>query len=98
MEAGVDEYVALFCPHCGEHLNEVELQDDEVVPLVPWQTDDEDGLTCGWCGIRTKDWNHVIQCRRTLGAISELKFRQVAENLVSLERQLALGTDARTAF
>ena len=55
------DYVPIFCPHCGEHINEVDEQDtpEERVPDLGSR------YRCGWCGIETFDWNHVLICRRT---------------------------------
>lgn len=91
----MDEYVALFCPHCGVHLNEVETDDETLVALTP---EPGTSVKCGHCGIETDDWNHIVQCRRTLGAVGELRFRQAAERLAALEQELALGTEATRAF
>lgn len=57
-------YVAVFCPSCGVHINDFDTQDSP---------DDESHApqrlgslyTCGWCGIRTFDWNHVGRCKAT---------------------------------
>jgi len=59
-----EDYVALFCPHCGVHLNDFDEQDDgdldSVRPLNLGSM-----YTCGWCKKQTRDWNHVKQCKRT---------------------------------
>lgn len=62
-----EPYIAVFCPSCGVHINDFDTQDSP---------DAENGFgtgpqrlgslyTCGWCGIRTFDWNHVHRCRAT---------------------------------
>ncbi len=70
------EYVAIFCPHCGQHINEVDVQDgaepDEREPNLGSL------YRCGWCGLETRDWNHVLTCRRTWRARAELAARQQA--------------------
>lgn len=57
------EYIALFCPHCGAHVNEDELDSDHgyIVPIR--QTLSGSKYRCGWCKIETTDWNHVLACR-----------------------------------
>lgn len=64
-----EPYVALFCPHCGEHINEV---DDQDAPDVPPPPNLGSQITCGWCGMQTRDWNHVLRCRRTHKARADL--------------------------
>ena len=73
-----EAYVAIFCPHCGEHINEVEEQDSPEEREPEWGSP----YTCGWCGLRTHDWNHVAICRRTYKARAALaeKQRQAEES------------------
>lgn len=64
------EWIALFCPHCGGTVNEDDLLNDH--DLTPGQVEEirykvtnrGSMYTCGWCKIRTNDWDHVIECRR----------------------------------
>jgi predicted RNA-binding Zn-ribbon protein involved in translation (DUF1610 family) len=61
--AATDGWVALFCPHCGATVNEGDLETDEDEPVVNRGS----SYTCGWCGERQTDWNHVKRCRATYG-------------------------------
>lgn len=55
------DYEALFCPNCGIHLNDFDTQDD-----AERTVDLGSSYTCGWCQVRTRDWNHVAWCRKTI--------------------------------
>lgn len=84
--APVSEYVAIFCPNCGVHLNEVDEQDAPDTPRV--------GVfgsvyTCGWCSTRTADWSHVARCRRTA------KARAALSELQEHQRRLAVSASLR---
>ena len=81
-----DAYVAIFCPHCGQHINEVDEQD-----TPEERTQDLGSLyTCGWCGIETRDWNHVLSCRRTAKARAAFSARQqAAEDAATFRRTQA---------
>ncbi len=70
-----DMYVAIFCPNCGVHLNEVDEQDGEVTRHPSFGS----VYTCGWCGISTADWSHVRLCRRTAKARAALAVAQERE-------------------
>lgn len=63
-----DEYIAIFCPRCGEHLNEVDLDvEDERAKRAAGVTSNMGSpVTCGWCHEQTRDWNHIVRCRRTI--------------------------------
>jgi predicted RNA-binding Zn-ribbon protein involved in translation (DUF1610 family) len=92
-------YVALFCPHCGEHLNEIELEDELLYATEPMDPAEKSAaFTCGWCGIRTNNWAHVSQCKKTFPGLTMLRFKQAAARVAEIERELALGTEAKTAF
>lgn len=69
-----EPYVAIFCPHCGEHINEVDEADtpEERLP------NEGSVYDCGWCGLRTRDWNHVLVCRRTYKARAAFAEKQRA--------------------
>ena len=67
-------YVAIFCPHCGEHINEVDEQDAPEEREPDWGSP----YTCGWCGLRTHDWKHVVTCRRTYKARAAVAEKQRA--------------------
>ncbi len=84
-----DDYLAIFCPNCGVHLNEVDEQDS---PDVPRSALFGTLYTCGWCSARTTDWGHVRLCRRTAkarAALSELQEQQRRQaTVVSLNRMI----------
>jgi predicted RNA-binding Zn-ribbon protein involved in translation (DUF1610 family) len=78
-----EAYVAIFCPHCGEHINEVDEQDAAEERDPDWGTP----YNCGWCGLRTSDWNHVVVCRRTHKARAALAEKQrLAEESATYRR------------
>lgn len=80
---GSTAYVPIFCPHCGEHINEVDEQD------TPENREADLGsrYRCGWCGIETFDWNHVLICRRTHKARARLaESQRVAEDAAVFRR------------
>lgn len=84
-----DEYLAIFCPNCGIHLNEVDEQDS---PDVPRTALFGTLYTCGWCSVRTTDWGHVRCCRRTAkarAALSELQeYHRRLATAASLQRMI----------
>lgn len=86
-----EPYEAVFCPECGAHLNDVDLHDDpdEYVPnLGPL-------VTCGWCKLQTRDWGHIVKCRRTWKVKEKLTNRRVVDSLerilVDLDDENDLG-------
>lgn len=62
-----ENYVAVFCPHCGVLVNEFDTQDspDEEDFYTNMGTNYGSRYTCGWCHLRTNDWKHVQKCRKT---------------------------------
>lgn len=83
--------MALFCPHCGATVNESDLEDDEVDQTVNRGS----SYTCGWCGERQTDWNHVKRCRaahriRVAQQREKSRVEQIAD-LVELRGELQYG-------
>lgn len=79
-----EPYVAIFCPHCGEHINEVEESDTPDEEPIP---NEGSVYNCGWCGLRTRDWSHVVRCRRTYKARAAFAEKQrAAEDAASFRR------------
>ena len=68
------EYIPIFCPHCGQHINEVDDEDSPEAGRVNLGS----LYRCGWCGLETRDWNHVLRCRRTWRERAVLAARQAA--------------------
>jgi hypothetical protein len=92
------EYVPVFCPRCGEHLNEVDIETagGSSFPLgrtsleVLEQRIEDQGPSyrCGWCGINTTDWGHVKRCRRLGMAGSSGRMARTAVRLEALVARL----------
>jgi predicted RNA-binding Zn-ribbon protein involved in translation (DUF1610 family) len=79
-----EPYVAIFCPHCGEHINEVDEQDTAEEERTP---NEGSAYNCGWCGLHTRDWNHVLVCRRTYKARAAFAARQQAAEEAAMFRR-----------
>ncbi len=79
-------YVAVFCPSCGVHINDFDLQDS---PEAENGSQRLGSLyTCGWCGIRTFDWNHVARCRATWPIRQALASLQAAADREEVRQRL----------
>jgi hypothetical protein len=76
-------YVAFFCPHCGGHLNEVELEDDHTLPSRKYGP--QHGLvTCGWCHEPGQTYSHVVLCRIANQSLSDMKMRALGRDLAEM--------------
>ncbi len=78
-------FVAWFCPHCGGHINEHELETDELEP-IKHESSMGSTYTCGWCGTRTRDWGHVLNCRQehTDPTLRQMRHSERARDLSAL--------------
>lgn len=92
-------YEALFCPHCGKLVNGDWDTADSPDRLVDEPTDPAyQGLfkpknpgpiyTCGWCGIQTRDWDHVKECRWTHTEKERMKLKATKEASLDMLKQL----------
>jgi hypothetical protein len=77
------DYEALFCPNCGIHLNDFDTQDEAVRTV-----DLRSSYTCGWCGVRTRDWNHVAWCRKTIAERNILAAKKHAADVEAVRVRL----------
>jgi hypothetical protein len=89
--AAISGWVALFCPNCGVTVNEGDLETDE----VDQKANQGSSYTCGWCGERQSDWNHVKRCRaahriRQAQQRERSRIEQVAD-LMELRGELQYG-------
>ena len=92
-----DGFIAAFCPHCGGHVNEVLIEEDdgstaevplEVVEYYNRQLDQGPEYRCGWCGIHTTDWGHVKECRKLGMGGSATRMARHVVRLRALEAEL----------
>lgn len=80
-----ENYVAAFCPHCGNLVNELDTQDSPDQDEAYLGTTYGSRYTCGWCQLRTNDWNHVKQCRKTWRTREALiKSQQESEHIATM--------------
>lgn len=84
-----DVYQAFFCPHCGVHLNEGELDTDETG--APQRRALGGLVNCGWCG-EQHSFDQVVRCRAIYKVRDELARQtteaQLVEDLLELEESL----------
>jgi hypothetical protein len=77
------------------HVNEVEIEEDDgSTALVPADIlrylarNQGSSYRCGWCGITTTDWNHVLRCRELGLAGSKKRMARLAVRLEALASDL----------
>lgn len=66
-------FIPAFCRNCGAVVNDVDLEEDDGttfdVPaelIAQFKAKEMIGSSyrCGWCGITTTDYRHVLECKR----------------------------------
>lgn len=85
-------YIALFCPHCGGHVNESELDTDHDLLANPETPNMGSVYTCYWCKEMTRDWNHVIRCRTEHEQTLRLRHIQRGQDLQRMLGEISLPT------
>lgn len=82
-------YEALFCPHCGRIVNgDWDRTDTPEDAHFTMPTNLGSVYTCGWCGIQTRDWDHVKNCRCTHTEKERLREKAAGQAALDMLKEL----------
>lgn len=88
-------YQALFCPHCGQWMNEPDLEDTPENRVLDSHGNLGSAYTCGWCHERHTDYNHVVICRLIHQERATLVIKQAGQRALKMFEDLAADRRGR---
>lgn len=86
-------WTAFYCPNCSAAVNEADLECDNPDIMVPMHGS---FYTCGYCKVRTNDWNHVKRCRHLIKTIVREKNERERAEAQATVLQIYADLVART--